>query len=246
MIAYTCTCSLPARIVGWLTACLLVACFFLNTAPAQSPQQQKLDQFDRDMKQMFRELMREQADADLLPPSDPRMRKLTPEQFDEFQRRFFERFFGPAEPFADLAEHPFESIRNRRVGLHEKQHEKHLEIYRPVVKTARLSTVAGRFTFRGIAGSRAATLIQAHTRRRITQLHNLPVMEALRRRRAVVKIQARQRGRAARTGRQRGRVFASVRHASAKAINRLEKLTGVDLDRDGDVGVDGHALNAQS
>ena len=126
-----------------------------------------------------------------------------------------------------------ERVEPKRRGMRKRMH-------------ARLSTVAGRFTFRGIAESRAATLIQAHTRRRITQLHNLPVMEALRRRRAVVKIQARQRGRAARTGRQRGRVFASVRHASAKAINRLEKLTGVDLDRDGDVGVDGHALNAQS
>ena len=100
----------------------------------------------------------------------------------------------------------------------------------------RLSTVAGRFTFRGIAESRAATLIQAHIRRRITQIRHFPMLEALRRRRAVIKIQSRQRGNAVR---RRGRaVGRSVKKASSMVVNRLERLTGIDLDRDGDVGID--------
>ena len=102
----------------------------------------------------------------------------------------------------------------------------------------RLSTASGgRFAFRGVAEARAATLIQAHVRRLRAQVRIAPLLEQARRMRASVLIQARARGRAVR--RQVGKAGKVVRRSSAKALNALERVTGIDLDRDGDVGVAG-------
>lgn len=95
----------------------------------------------------------------------------------------------------------------------------------------RLCTVAGRFHFAGIAETRAAVVIQASVRRvRARELVG-PILEEARRVRASILIQSRHRGRSARR-----RIGSGVMSGFERGINLLEKMTGRDLDGDGDVG----------
>lgn len=134
-----------------LSVITLAAACCDNSAYAQP---EELDQFQKDVDRLFKEIARESEKNGKPNPFGDDIREMNPGQFHEFQEKFFERFFGEDDAvkrFGGASKSPGTFVRNRPIGHYEKQSESHLEAFREIVEQTRQSIVSIQIEDKAVA-----------------------------------------------------------------------------------------------